>query len=67
MRITEDRLVCDVLELNPQLEKVFLRFDMNCGGCPGGECETILEAAEGHDVEVSRLLQSLNEAEGGQR
>lgn len=62
MRITEDMLVCDVLELDSRLEEVFLRHDMNCGDCPGGESETIREAAEGHDVDVQLLLQSLNEA-----
>ncbi len=62
MRITEDMLVCDVLELTPGLEEIFLRYDMNCGDCPAGECETIREAAEGHGVDVERLLQSLNQA-----
>lgn len=64
MRITEDMLVCHVLELDPTLEAVFLRYDMNCGDCPAGECETIREAAEGHDVEVEDLLRNLNEAAG---
>ena len=61
MGITEDMLVCQVLEMDPDLEEVFLQYDMNCGECSAGERETILEAAEGHDVNVELLLKSLNE------
>lgn len=60
MRVTEEMNVCDVLEMDPKMEEVFMKHDLNCVGCPGGECETIKEAAAGHDVDLVRLLEDIN-------
>lgn len=60
MRITEDMYVCNVLGMDSLLEEIFLSHDLNCVGCPGGETETIQEAAAGHEVNLEQLLSDLN-------
>ena len=62
MRITQEMKVCDVLEMDPKLENIFLAHGMNCVGCPGGNCETIEEAAAGHDADLTELLEDINSA-----
>lgn len=61
-RITREMLVCDILDINPQLEEIFIAHGMNCMGCPGSNAETLADAAEGHDVDLKKLLEVLNKA-----
>ena len=60
MKITEDMLVCQVLDLDENLDDVFQRHGLPCLGCPGAAQETLREAAEGHDIDVEALLRDLN-------
>ena len=59
-RITEDMLVCDVLELALEMEAVLSDHGLPCYGCPGAANETLREAAEGHGVDLASLLEDLN-------
>ncbi len=59
-RITENMLVCEVLELDHSLDEVLLRHNLPCHGCPGAANETLREAAEGHGVDLALLLEDLN-------
>lgn len=61
-KITEDMMIFEVLDLNPDLEDVFLAHGLNCVGCPGGRAENLRQAAEGHDIVLSALLEDLNKA-----
>lgn len=61
-KITREMLVCDILDSNPQLEDIFNAHGMNCMGCPGSNAETLEDAAEGHDVDLKKLLEDLNKA-----
>jgi hybrid cluster-associated redox disulfide protein len=61
-KITEDMMVFEVLDLNPDLEDVFLHHGLNCVGCPGSRSESLKQAADGHDVALSALLEDLNKA-----
>lgn len=61
MKITEDMKICDILDLNENLELVFLNHGLSCVGCPGAIQETLKEAADGHGIELSSLLNDLNE------
>ncbi|MGN0658137.1 MAG: DUF1858 domain-containing protein [Emergencia sp.] len=61
MKITENMKVCDVLDLNENLEEVFMRHGLSCAGCPGASQETLAEAAEGHSIDIAALLLDLNE------
>lgn len=60
MIITKDMKVCDILDINEELEKVFERHGLLCVGCPGAAAETLQEAADGHGVSIDALLRDLN-------
>lgn len=60
MKITENMKVYQVLDINDGLEKVFLKHDLPCMGCPGALEETLREAAEGHNIDINELLKDLN-------
>ena len=60
--ITKDMMICEILDLNPQLEDVFISHGLYCVGCPGSSGETLQDAAEGHSVDLSKLLEDLNKA-----
>lgn len=61
-KITEDMMIYEILDANPQLEDVFISHGLNCVGCPGSSGETLQDAAEGHSVDLSKLLEDLNKA-----
>ncbi|MDD7718590.1 MAG: DUF1858 domain-containing protein [Eubacteriaceae bacterium] len=61
MNITRDMKVCEILDINHELEKVFDRHGLPCLGCPGAEQESLTEAAEGHGIDIESLLKDLNE------
>lgn len=58
--ITKDMMICDILEVQPHLEEIFISHGMNCIGCPGSNMETLEEAASGHGVSLKKLLEELN-------
>ena len=60
MKITEDMMVSEILDLNENLDTVFHRHGMYCLGCPGATQETLQDAAEAHDVNLQALLEDLN-------
>ncbi len=60
MIVTEDMKVYAVLEMNDNLERVFIKHGLHCVGCPGANQETILEAAEGHGINLKLLLEDIN-------
>lgn len=63
-KITEDMMIYEVLDMNPGLEDVFLTHGLNCVGCPGRSTENLGEAAEGHSIDLKKLLEDLNNANG---
>ena len=62
MIVNKDMNVCDILEMDDNLEEIFTKYGLYCVGCPGGNCETLLEAAEGHGVDLDILLEDINKA-----
>lgn len=61
MKITENMLLSDILEMDPDPTEVFLRHGLNCLGCPGAQSESLKEAAEGHGIDLAKLINDLNE------
>lgn len=59
-KITADMTVSRILDLDDEIEQVFLSHGLHCAGCPGGEAESLREAAAGHMVDLERLLADLN-------
>ncbi len=60
MKITGDMKVCDVLNLNEEMELIFEEYGLLCTGWPGAVQETLHEAAEGHGLDIEELLCALN-------
>ncbi|MDD4377123.1 MAG: DUF1858 domain-containing protein [Eubacteriales bacterium] len=62
MKITETMKISEILDMNEGLETVFKKYHLDCAGCSGAALETLVEAAEGHGVDLDELLKDLNEA-----
>ena len=60
MKINETMLVNDILNINPDLTEIFLSHGLNCQGCPGARWESLKEAAEGHAIDLPKLIEDLN-------
>lgn len=58
--ITKDTMVCDVVDISPEMEEVLISFGLSCCGCPGANVETLEQAAEGHDADLGAMLADLN-------
>ena len=61
MKITETMLLNDIFDLHPELANIFSRHGLNCIGCAGANSETLREAAEGHGINLAKLLEDLNQ------
>ena len=60
MKVTENMLLNEILDMNPDITDIFLRHGLNCLGCPGARSENLKEAAEGHGINLEMLLGDLN-------
>lgn len=61
--ITKDMTVSEVLEADDKYEAIFEKHFLSCAGCPGAQMETLEQAAEGHGIDLEKLLKDLNGAE----
>lgn len=62
MKITEDMMIYEVLDINQDLEDILLKHGLACAGCPGSNMENLRDAAEGHGINLEELLIDLNKA-----
>jgi len=53
--------ISEILDMDEEIHRVFLKNGLNCVGCPGAVSESLEEAAKGHMVDLDRLLSDLNE------
>lgn len=60
MLIHENMLVNEVLDMNPDITEVFIQHGLNCLGCPGSYSESLKEAADGHGINLDKLIEDLN-------
>ena len=60
-KITENTLIAEVLELNPNAADILLEAGMHCFGCALAHGETIAEAVAVHGEDLETLLKKLNE------
>ena len=60
MKVTENMLLNEILDMNPDVTDIFLRHGLNCLGCPGARSENLKEAAEGHGISLALLIDDLN-------
>lgn len=60
MKINETMLINEILDMDPDIIDVFIAHGLNCQGCPGARSESLKEAAEGHAVNLIKLLEDIN-------
>lgn len=58
--ITENTLIMEAVEANPNAPEILLSYGMHCLGCAIAHGETIAEAAMVHGIDVNKLLEDLN-------
>ena len=59
-KITENTLIAECLELNPNAAEILLAAGMHCFGCAMAHGETIAEAVAVHGEDLTALLEKLN-------
>ncbi len=60
MKITENSIIGEVLDLDRGCAPYFLEMGMHCLGCPTARSETIGQACKVHGANVDELLAKLN-------
>lgn len=60
-KITENTLIVECLELNPNAAEILMSAGMHCFGCALAHGETIAEAVAVHGEDLNALLAKLNE------
>lgn len=60
MKVNENMLLNEILDMDPDPTEIFLRHGLNCLGCPGARNENLREAAEGHGISLEKLINDLN-------
>ena len=60
-KITENTLIAECLEINPNAVEILLVAGMHCFGCAMAHGETIAEAVAVHGEDLKALLDKLNE------
>ena len=60
-KITENTLIAECLEINPNAVEILQAAGMHCFGCAMAHGETIAEAVAVHGADLKALLDKLNE------
>ena len=61
-QVTKDTMIGDLLNMDVEaVAPVLMAIGMHCLGCPSSQMETIEEAAAVHGVDVTMLVNVLNE------
>lgn len=59
-KITENTLIADLLNMNPNAADVLFAHGMHCLGCALSHNETIGQATNAHGEDLEQLLEELN-------
>lgn len=59
-KITEDMIIGDILDLDPDTAPYFLEMGMHCLGCPSARGESLAEACAVHGLNPSEMVEKLN-------
>lgn len=60
--VKKEMTVNEVLEKYPKTIAVFMDYGLHCVGCPIAQSETIKALAQGHQLDLKKLLGDLNKA-----
>lgn len=59
-QITKDMLIGDVVKKYPFSVEIMLEHGLECVGCHVATWETIEQGAQGHGIDVDKLIKDLN-------
>ena len=61
MEVTKDMLIGELIRKKPEAVETLMSFGMGCVGCPSSQMESLEEAAMVHGLDLSKLMDALNE------
>lgn len=61
-KITKEMAIAEVTEKYPKTAPILMGFGFHCVGCPMAQSETIEQLAKSNQIDLKKLLDSLNEA-----
>ena len=59
-KITENTLIFDAIQINPNAGEILMNYGMHCLGCALAHGETVGEAASVHGADLEKMLEDLN-------
>lgn len=60
-QVTKDMLIGELLQIDVGIAAILMASGMHCIGCPSSQGETLEEAAMVHGMEVTDLVDRINE------
>lgn len=61
MKISKQMVIGELIREYPNSIDILAGFGFGCVGCPSAQAETIEEACKVHDIDVEKVIKSLNE------
>ena len=58
--ITKDMTIGEILRTAPDVAPILMEAGMHCLGCPSAQAESLAEAAMVHGMDVSALMDKIN-------
>jgi len=59
-KITKEMTINEVFKKYPKTVAIFMSYGLYCVGCPAAQSETIEELAKANQMDLKKLLESLN-------
>ena len=59
--INKDMTIAETINKHPEIVSVFMKNGLSCIGCPFAMSETIEQGANGHGINVEKLIKELNQ------
>lgn len=60
-KITKEMTVAQVVEQFPRVAPILVGYGFHCAGCPAAQSETVEDLAKNNQLDLKKLLDSLNE------
>ncbi len=60
IKITENTVIGDILDMDPGTAPFFIEMGMHCLGCPSARGESLADACAVHGVNPSEMVAKLN-------
>lgn len=59
--INKNQTIAETVNKHPEIVSVFLKNGLSCIGCPFAMSETIEQGANGHGLDIEKLMKELNQ------